>query len=326
MKKNNFTTDDDINLSDLIRVLSKEKILILFISIIFGLLGYLYGSFQPQFLKTEIKLKNPPIQLFEPYNYIIEKSKSPYICYNPNNPNNSNNPNNPNNSNNPNNLASCITAQFISDFKSNFLSLDNLESFAEEKKKEFDNFQRYLKSKNITFKQYFTDNKFGEVKEKNIVISNKYYLVFTKELDGNILFNNYVEFIKKKTVFELKKNLKLSIEIKIIDYQRALEKAKVLDLENPILISRKAGNQTVEEPVSLFYLGNKVLSQNIIHLKKMALQLENDQFNYNPILDKASQPKTISKSNINFVFYGIFLGIFFSILVIFLRHVLQNKN
>jgi LPS O-antigen subunit length determinant protein (WzzB/FepE family) len=66
MKKNNpYITDYEIDLGDLARTLCREKILILSISIICGLLGYLYASFQPEEFKTEIKLKNPPIQLFE---------------------------------------------------------------------------------------------------------------------------------------------------------------------------------------------------------------------------------------------------------------------
>ena len=69
MKKNNlYITDDEIDLGDLIRTLWREKILILSISIICGLLGYLYSSFEPEEFKIEIKLKNPPFQLFILYN------------------------------------------------------------------------------------------------------------------------------------------------------------------------------------------------------------------------------------------------------------------
>ena len=70
MKKNNsYLADDEIDLGDLLRTLWREKILILSISIICGLLGYLYSSFKPEEFKTEIKLKDPPHQLFEPYIY-----------------------------------------------------------------------------------------------------------------------------------------------------------------------------------------------------------------------------------------------------------------
>jgi LPS O-antigen subunit length determinant protein (WzzB/FepE family) len=72
MKKNNsYLTDDEIDMGDLIKSLWREKILILSVSIICGLAGYLYASFQPQKFKTEIILNNPPSQLFEPYNDIF---------------------------------------------------------------------------------------------------------------------------------------------------------------------------------------------------------------------------------------------------------------
>ena len=167
MKKNNsYLADDEIDLGNIIKSLWREKILILSISIICGLTGYLYASFQPQEFKTEIRLKNPPIQIFEPYNLL--------------------------NINNNNNAE-----QFILDFKSNLLSSDNLENFIEESR-EFDNFKGYLKSRNVSVKQYFIGNKFGEVKEKNIIISNEYFLNHSKELDGVIFLVKYVEFIKKK--------------------------------------------------------------------------------------------------------------------------------
>jgi len=71
MKKNNpYLADDEINLGDHIKLLWRQKILILFISIICGLAIYLYAFFQPQKFKTEITLKNPPIQLFESYSRI----------------------------------------------------------------------------------------------------------------------------------------------------------------------------------------------------------------------------------------------------------------
>jgi LPS O-antigen subunit length determinant protein (WzzB/FepE family) len=128
MKKNNtYLADDEIDLRDIIQKLWKEKILILSISIICGLLGYFYGLSQPQETRTKITLKNPPTQIFEPYNLF-----------------------NSNNNNKNNNIA----GQFISDFKLNFLSLDNVENFIKESR-EFDNFKGYLKLRNISAKQFF---------------------------------------------------------------------------------------------------------------------------------------------------------------------------
>jgi LPS O-antigen subunit length determinant protein (WzzB/FepE family) len=227
MKKNNlYITEDEIDLGDLIKKLWREKILILSISIICGLLGYLYASFKPEKFQIEFEIKNLPSQLFEPYLGILL----------------------------PNNNS--ISEQFISDFKSNLLSLDNLEIFVEESR-DLDTFKKYLKSRDISTKQYFA-TKLGEVSEKNKINSNRYFFVFEKKiLDGNIFLNNYLEFTKKKNIIECKKILKAIIENRINYTQDALETAKLINLENPIFESK-----------FLFYKGTKVLSQIITIDKK----------------------------------------------------------
>ena len=314
MKKNNsYLADDEIDLGDLVRTLWREKILILSISIICGLAGYLYASSQPQEFKIEIKLKNPSTQLFEPYSEFFVPNNNNIKYFVPNNNNN-----NDNNNNNKN-----ISEQFISDFKLNLLSLDNVQNFIEESR-EFDNFKEYLKSRNISTKEYFR-NKIDEVKEKNFIITNKYFLVFTKELDGNIFLNNYVQFTKKKTVFEIKKILKLSIVNKLTLLENALEKAKLIDLENPILQSMNKTMQVVEEPRDLFYKGAKILSQEIIHLKRLLIKLENDQFNFEIILDKPLDSPVAKMSTSLYFAVGLMLGLFLSLGIVFFKGILKNN-
>jgi LPS O-antigen subunit length determinant protein (WzzB/FepE family) len=296
MKKNNpYITDDEIDLGGLVRTLWREKMLILSISIICGLLGYLYASFKPEEFKTEIKLKNPPTQLFEPYVGYLEVNN--------------------NNNNNNNNTAA---EKFISDFKSTFLSLDNLEMFVEESR-DLDNLKAYLKLKNITVKKYFKD-KFVEEKTKDIIISNKYFLNFEKKiLEGDIFFNNYVEFTKKKNIIEYKKKIKTGIENRIAFYEQALETAKLINLENPILKSIDNKAQFLNEPEALFYKGTKVLSQDIIYFKRTLQRLENDQFNYNPILDKGVITQIDMMSSYSYFLTGLFFGLFLSFIIIFFK-------
>jgi LPS O-antigen subunit length determinant protein (WzzB/FepE family) len=302
MKKNNpYITDDEIDLGDLVKKMWREKILILSISIVFGLLGYLYASLNQEFkeeFKIEIKLKNPPSQLFEPYTHVFTNNKS-------------------NNNNND------IAIQFISEFKLNFLSLNNIESFIDESR-EFDNFKGYLKSRNTSTKQYFT-NRLKEVTEKNLIITNKYFLVFTKELDGDAFLNNYAQFIKKKTEFELKKNLKLSIINKITSLENALENAILINLENPILRSMNQTNQVVNEPEDLFYKGSKILSQEIIYAKKLLIKLENDQFNFNIISDKSLNSPVKEMPNLTYFAIGLMFGLFLSLGIIFFKDILKNN-
>ena len=288
MKKNNtFIADDEIDFSDLIRIFWREKILILFISIIFGLLGYLNTEPVETLHKIKIKLKNPPFQLFEQYIYTST-----------------------------NNIAD----QFISDFELKLLSLDNLENFVEESR-DLDTFKKYLKSINIPVKQYFTNN-IEKAKES----PNTYFLVYKKEiLDGGVFFSNYVEYTKNKAINELKKNLKFTIENKINVEQNALEIAKSLGFEDPILKYQEEKNFLLaNDPSALFYLGTRVLLKLIAINKKLLQKLENDQFNYDYILEKGL-PLEIKKSSNYSLLGGLFAGFFLSCVIIFFKWVLKIK-
>jgi len=301
MKKNNtYLADDEIDLRDLIKSLWRNKILILSISIICGLAGYLYGSFQTQELKTEIQLRNPPIQLFDPYIIFLDNS--------------SNIKNKKDNSN----IKKDNIEEFMSDFRMNFLSLDNLQSFTKESK-EFDNLKAYLELRNISAKIYFY-GKIGEAKEKNGIIPNKFFLHFPKELDGETFLNNYVEFIKNKTILDFKIKLKFLIENKIIVYKNSLEKAKLINLENPILRSPSPNLLVVNEPDDLFYKGIKILTQDIINFKKILTELENEHINFEIILDKANNsPVNSSMPRSSYFAIGFLLGLFLSLGIIFFK-------
>jgi LPS O-antigen subunit length determinant protein (WzzB/FepE family) len=290
MKKNNsYLADDEINLGDFIKSLWRKKILILSISIICGLLGYLYESFQTQELKSEIKLKNPDPQLFQSYEA----------------------------------NTNLITEQFISNFKLNFLSLDNLQTFLEESR-EFDNFKGHLKSRNILAKNYF-EKKFGQVKEKNLIIPNQYFLVFPKELEGDIFLSNYALFIKKKTVFETKKNLKLSIENQINNVEIALEKAKKIKLEDPYIMTISPPNVVLSDPSDLTFKGSILLSQEVISLKRLLIKLETDQFDFEVILDKPLKSSVNEMRNYEYTVAGLTLGLFLSLVIISLPVLNNNK-
>jgi hypothetical protein len=303
MKKNNsYLADDEIDLGDIIKSLWREKILILSISIICGLAFYLYVLFQPQQLKREIILKDPPPQLFESYNDVLDK----------------------------NNNKTNIVEQFTTDFKLNLLSSDNLQSYIEQSS-EFDVFNRYLKSRNISVKKFF-ENKLSEVTEKNSIISNKYFLIFPKglksdtlkELDRDIFLGNYVKFVKKKTIVSLKKNLKLSIENRIVLYEASLQKAKIINLENPILRSINQATLIINEPNELFYKGSKILLQEIDSLKKLLIKLENDQFDFEIISDQPLNFQVKLISDLEYFVIGIMLGLFLSFGIIFLKGTRSN--
>ena len=302
MKKNNsYLFENTIDIKFFLKGLFREKILILSISIICGLLGYFYTLSKPQEFKSQITLKNPPTQIFDAYNLF-----------------NSSNNYNTNTNNNTNANSISIAGQFISEFNLNFLSSDNVENFIEENR-EFNNFKDYLKSRNISAREYF---KIGEVKEKNIILTNKYFLIHSKEFDGAIFLNKYAEFIKKKTITELKSNLRLSLLNIINNHNEAIEIAKKIQLENPIIKTNQQ-QQVVTEPEALFYKGTKVLTENINYLNRRLIKLESDKLDYNVI----SQKSTTSPHNpISLPLYfasGLMLGFFLSLVIIFFKNILK---
>jgi hypothetical protein len=81
----------------------------------------------------------------------------------------------------------------------------------------------------------------------------------------------------------------------------------------------------VNEPEALFYKGTKVLSQSIIIDKKLLQKLENDQFNYNPILDKGIITQIATMSSYFYFLIGLFIGFFLSCIIIFFKNALKNK-
>ena len=114
------------------------------------------------------------------------------------------------------------------------------------------------------------------------------------------------------------------IHNRINNIQDSLETAKLINLENPIIKSPERQNQVINEPEALFYKGTKVLAQSIVIDKKLLQKLENDQFNYNHILDKGIVPE-INK-NFSYAFLiGLFIGFFLSCIIIFFKSALKNK-
>jgi hypothetical protein len=80
----------------------------------------------------------------------------------------------------------------------------------------------------------------------------------------------------------------------------------------------------INEPEALFYKGTKVLTQSIIIDQKLLQKIENDQFNFEIILDKPLISSVKETSNFVYFATGIILGLFLSLGIIFYRKVLSH--
>jgi hypothetical protein len=284
--------DDEIDLREIIKTLWNEKILILSISFIFIVIGYVYGALQPKIYKTEITIRNVSSSLFEAYHPFFSTEQQQQ--------------------------QKGIAGEFNDNFKLNLSSLDTLVQFVENNNK-INNFKNYLKEKDISARKYFT-GKFEPVIDKKNNIQNKYSLTYSPPLLGESFLNDYIIFAHQQTVTIFKQQLMQVISNNINIHQQHLEIAKKIDLQNPILRSMQEEGQSVtNEPYAPFYRGTKVLTQQITYLNKLLNETKNLTLDYNPILEQASSPKLTTKSAINYPVIALLLGLFFSLLIVFIR-------
>ena len=319
-KKRTYQIEDEINLSDLIKYFWRHKVLVLSFSILFMLLGLLYGFYQnkKKELQTSIILQIPSVVALIKYKDFLSddsfiKNNDSFIK--------NNNDNNANTNTNTNTNA--LALFLFNTLKTKLSSNDNLESFLEQSK-EFDNFKVFLKERNITIRQYFTKDRFGITTNAKQQLSNEFFLHFNKELDGVTFLNKYVEFTKNKIINDIRNTLKIKLLIVIERHENAFEIANQIKLEVPILKSMSSGSSVVYEPSSLFYLGTEVLSQQSKYFRKLFLNLETDKLNLDFILDKAS-PAMAIENNLFGVWAGLVFGFFFSLVIIFFKFLLIKK-
>ena len=267
MKKNNYyLSDNEINLTDLIRVIWKQKILILFITTIFVLSVNIYnklinlvpnnGDIKYTTIIT-IKSDQNFFQKYQPYSFLsLNESK----------------------------------ILFTNIFTFNVTDLINFQIFFEKaQSKEYDEFKTYLQKKNISIQNYFKTNS-GNVIEKNIKIENKFFLTYTKPLIGSNFVNDYLEFIKNKTNEEYKNILKISIQNNLNLHKKSFVYAKLIGLDKPILSNNALHHD-------FFYLGTTILTQKISDLENLLIELEKDQFHYD--FNLLSEAVSVKKFSIN---------------------------
>lgn len=285
--KNKIIPDNEINLEEIILTSWKEKYLILVITLIFAVSGYIYGVSKPKVYQTTITLIDAPYSAFINF-------KSFAISLNKND--------------------EYYTSKFNQYFKLNFTTSRNLSNFFEQNEK-LDEYKSYLKKNNMYNKSYFHD-KIQTVRGKK----NTYSLNFQEPFPApQEFFEDYVIFIKKITEYEFIDELRSAIKHELEVYRQNLEIAKEINLENPILKSFAEGNSVVNEPSALFYKGSKVISLQKMHLEKLLKQAENFTVNYNPMLENTSNPALVTKSSTFFTAIAILLGLLISIIFIFIR-------
>jgi hypothetical protein len=257
-----------------------------------------YGALQPNIYKTEITIREAPSSLFEAYRPFFSTQQQQQQ------------------------QQQGIARQFNDDLKLNLLSLDTLVQFVENNNK-ISNFKNYLKEKDISAINYFR-GKFEPVIDKKNNILNKYSLTYAQPLSGPSFLNDYIIFNQQQTMTIFKQQLTQNIINEINIHKQHLEIAKKIGLENTILQSMVEGRSVVNEPDALFYKGSLVLTQQITNLNKLLNETKNLTLDYNPILEQASSPALITKSPIIYAAIALLLGLFFSLMIVFIRSIIHR--
>ena len=349
--------DDEIDLMEILKKLWKEKVLIIGLSLLFGVLAYGIGTLIPKKFEASAKLNNISIIEFHKLNNFFNVIGKTNEEFQP---------------------LQGFKSDFYNNFKNEVFSISNFSSFLQTQD-DAKSFISLLQNKKNAVSRYLLNNHFKE-KQTNLRIKNQtevipeLVFIYPKELKGYDLINRYIQYQAKQQVVQLfnqvenklneelknnntqktlfLENRKRSIENALFDHEQALKIASSINLEETIPTSMLKGNtgSILNEPGALYYKGAKVLRGEIDNLKqdlnnltktegynqilnqeanikkKISLLQELD-FNWNPVLQQAIEPeKHISPKKSIFVLVGLFLGFFTSLLIIFFRSDLLKKK
>ena len=292
MKEKNYFAEHDLDIKKLIIILWKNKFLILPIIFLCTISAYLYSNqkfnkISNQY-RIEFTIKNAPPTLF----YIYAQPLSMKIDF---------------------------SALFNNKLQSNLFSPDNFLNFIEQSN-DFDNLKVLLKSRDSK-KSYHIEN-FGHVlNSKNIIIENKYFLKLPLKLNGENLVTKYLYFTKKKTIDEIKKELKYFLEVELANHQDLYERAKILNLNDSVFHDRNYLYGPNILPKIL--MGTKYLSLEINSLKLLLSKLENDSIDYDILLGISPQInlELNSKFTTQYSLAGFAFGLFLSLIIIGLKNI-----
>jgi LPS O-antigen subunit length determinant protein (WzzB/FepE family) len=182
-----------------------------------------------------------------------------------------------------------FASNFNQEFNLNLISYDEMLNFIEEKKK-IDEFKSYIKKNNVNITN-FIEGKFITKIDKVKIIPDTYIFNFSEPLSGQKFLNDYVLHIKKKT-----------------------EKIFVEQLTSVILDKLVVANQSLDL---------KAKSEEKLLLELLLNQTKDLSLKYDPIRGDVSSEYLISKSPFQFVVIGLMIGMFFSIMIVFIRRTLK---
>jgi hypothetical protein len=277
-----------VHFTQIINKIWKEKFLIFLISIVFSLLAYFLSLTLTKKYLTEITLKNPPFYLFDDYSYVSNINNT-----------------------NLNNLISL-------EINNNLLDITNLEKFIDQST-EFDSFKIFLKSRNISVKEYFKKNK---IEIKHLNNNSLVFINHTNNLDGKLFLESYIKYIKDISTAQIKITLRILISNRLNNVDEFSAFLKDEEDTNFLYSEFEKSNESrildkinkIEKKYNLFLTYSQ--------LTRLNKKLENDNFDYKIISSTNSNQGIIDKDkeSIAYSLMGLIFGLFLSLAFIFLRN------
>ena len=319
MNSKTHMNDDEIDLTEIFKKLWKEKVLIIGLSLLFGVLAYGIGTLIPKKFEASVKINSPSIIEFQALNDLVNftgKTNEEFIQ-----------------------LRSFIN-NFWNEFNNKVFSVTVFADFLQ-KQDDAADFAKVLGNNADSLANYLLRGNFKE-KEFDLRVRNKEEMVkelifvYPQTLKGHDILNRYIRYqanqhinllirqieynlqalLKnnnaQKTVYieSRKRDLEFaiiqleldlqeyvnvqtrSLTNKLYDHQQALKTAKSINLEDSIPTSILRGNSgsILNEPGALFYKGAKVLNSEIENIERDLKNLDKTEA-YNKIVSAIEQNK-----------------------------------
>jgi len=303
MRKINTKINDEINFLDLFRLILKEKILLISITtfcLILSLIlySYLKNNKGNELHQINIKIEEPDINALLTFqNSVVYQYVDIY----------------------KNKLQ--LRQKYIDTFHTNFSSVNLLSNFIDARK-ESENFKKFLREKNVEISTYFNEKRFLNVLVGYTKIQNEYILLFHYSLDGKNLIKDYIQFIKEKTINDLKVFLISYLELNKKLYQEDLKMAEELGIEKPYLAF--TANEVRKNTFDKIFLGSKYLQNRIEYIDNLIFKVNNDInkdiINLNFFISNA-EPYKFYKGLEYLPLLALIFGFFLSLMIILIKNV-----
>jgi hypothetical protein len=281
MKKNSYHLNKDIiDFIDLIRIFWKKKVLILTVSIAFGLLTHFFLSNKnTRTLEYEFKIKHEYIKkILMPYASAVRHERTYFYNF------------------------------YISELDLHILSRSNLKNFLKKNKEFSDNIDLSV----INLKK-------SQIKDSSpVYIYSRSFKNFVN-LDDISFIKKYLDHTANEVNIKTQKFIEQEIIYSIYHHNNALEQAKELQLELPLAYSQIIQNLNINSN-ELYQEGSRLLAKRIYDLNNALKKLESENFIFDlELIDDNILIEQGLKSTIYF-FLGFFLSFLVSFVIIFFKN------